>query len=91
MLITEGVQKYAIFRDLLGCIVCVVTNYIFLPLYGVMAAAVIAIASNVVAGYLADAIIPAYRHIFVQQTRCILYGWKDMLKIVSFVKERKLH
>lgn len=91
MLITEGVQKYAIFRDLLGCIVCVVANYLFLPMYGVMAAAVIAIASNIVAGYLADALIPAYRHIFVQQTRCILYGWKDMIKIVHFVREKKKH
>lgn len=88
MLITEGLQRYAILRDLLGCAVCIIANYIFLPTYGVMAAAVIAIISNLVAGYLADAIIPAYRQIFIQQTKCILVGWKDMVKLASIVKRR---
>lgn len=86
MLITEGLQKYAIFRDLLGCIVCVIANYYFLPTYGVIAAAVIAITSNIVAGYLADAIIPAYRHIFIQQTRCIFLGWADLLSATGILK-----
>lgn len=91
MLITEGLQRYAILRDLLGCAVCIIANYIFLPTYGVMAAAVIAIVSNLVAGYLADALIPAYRHIFVQQTRCIFFGWKDMVKVSSIIRKRNMH
>ena len=60
MLVIEGLQRYAIFRDSLGCVVCILLNYIFLPKYGMLAAAVIAILSNMAAGYLADAIIPAY-------------------------------
>ena len=80
MLVTEGLQRYAIFRDALGCVACIVLNYLLLPRFGVIAAAFVAIASNVVAGYLADAIIPAYRHIFVCQTRALLTGWKDVLQ-----------
>ena len=81
MLVTEGLQRYAILRDGFGCIVCVVLNYLLLPRYGIMAAAFVAIASNVVAGYLADAMIPAYRHLFVRQTKALLLGWKDVLSL----------
>lgn len=80
MLVTEGLQRYAIFRDALGCVACIVLNYLLLPRFGVIAAAFVAIASNVVAGYMADAIIPAYRHLFVCQTRALLTGWKDVLQ-----------
>ena len=81
MLITEGLQRYAILRDGLGCIVCVALNYLLLPRYGIIAAAIVAITSNVAAGYLADAIIPAYRHIFVRQTKALFIGWKSVCTI----------
>ena len=88
MLVTEGLQRYAVFRDGMGCIVCVVLNYLLLPRYGIMAVAVVAIVSNVTAGYLADAIIPAYRHLFVRQTKALLWGWKDVIKAKDLLSHR---
>lgn len=85
MLIIEGLQKYAIIRDLIGCLVCVSLNYIMLPKIGILATAFIAILSNLAAGYIADAIIPAYRHIFIQQTKTIITGWKDIIAIKSLI------
>ena len=79
MLVTEGLQRWAILRDGLGCATCVVLNYLLLPRYGVMAAAVVAIVSAVVAGYLADAFIPAYRHLFVKQTKALALGWRELI------------
>lgn len=81
MLVTEGLQRWAILRDGFGCIICVVLNYMLLPRYGIMAAAFVAIASNVAAGYLADAMIPAYRHLFVRQTKALFMGWRDIMNI----------
>lgn len=81
MLITEGLQRYAILRDGLGCLVCVILNYLLLPRFGILAAAFVAIASNVAAGYLADAFIPAYRHIFLRQSKALFIGWYDILSI----------
>jgi O-antigen/teichoic acid export membrane protein len=78
MLVTEGLQRWAICRDSLGCIVCIALNYYLLPRYGVIAAACVSIASNIAAGYLADAFIPVYRHLFVCQTKALLLGWKDI-------------
>ena len=84
MLVSEGLQKYAIFRDISGCIVCITLNYFLLPIYGIVAAAFISIISNIVAGYIADAVIPPYRHIFIRQSKALLYGWRDLfaLKII---------
>ena len=86
MLVCEGLQKHAIFRDTFGCIVCIVLNYLLLPHYGIIAAAYVAILSNIAAGYVADAFIPAYRHLFVRQSKSLLFGWRDMLVLKTIVK-----
>lgn len=86
MLVTEGLQRYSFYRDIMGCIACVILNYLLLPVYGAIASAFVAIISNVVAGYLADAVIPAYRHLFVRQTNALILGWKDMLIIKNLLK-----
>ena len=78
MLVTEGLQRWAICRDGLGCLVCIILNYLLLPRYGVIAAAFVSIASNIAAGYLADALIPAYHHLFFCQTKALMLGWKDI-------------
>lgn len=81
MLVTEGLQRYAILRDSMGCLFCVVLNYVFLPKYGIIASAYVAIISNVVAGYFADALIPVYRHLFVYQSKALLRGWSTLFSI----------
>ena len=88
MLVAEGLQRYAIIRDLLGCTACIALNYFLLPRYGIIAAAWIAIASNVIAGYVADAFIPAYRHLFFRQTHALFMGWKSMLTVKSLFKSK---
>lgn len=90
MIVAEGLQKYAIFRDILGCIVCVIMNYYLLPLHGMLAAAYIAIISNVAAGYLADAMIPAYRHLFVKQTKAVFVGWRDIVSARSIFLAKQI-
>lgn len=88
MLVAEGLQRFAFYRDCFGCIVCVVLNWILLPRYGIVAAAFVAILSNVAAGYLADAIIPAYRHLFRRQTTALLFGWRDIYNIKNILSTR---
>jgi O-antigen/teichoic acid export membrane protein len=88
MIVTEKIQSLSILRDGLGCIVCVVLNYLLLPRYGIIAAAYISIASNVAAGYIADAFIPTYRHLFVRQTRALVLGWKDILSYKNLLNKK---
>ena len=86
MLIIEGLQRWAIFRDLLGCVVCITLNFILLPRYGVTAAAITAILSVLTAGYFADALIPAYRHLFVRQSKALFFGWRDLAHLKNLRK-----
>jgi len=80
LLIIEGLQNYAVIRDILGCVVCVVLNYLLIPTLGVIGSAIVTILSNFVAGYVSDIIIPKYRHLFRMQTKAIFLGWKSMLR-----------
>lgn len=89
MIVVEGLQKWTIIRDITGCITCVVLNFLLLPRWGVIAAAWIAIASNLVAGYLSSLIIPPYRHTFIAQTKCLLFGWKDLIRIPTLLRINK--
>ncbi len=86
MLVAEGLQRYAFCRDFFGCAVCVVLNCLLLPRYGVIAAAYVAIASNIAAGFVADAFIPAYRHLFVRQCKSLVLGWKELGHIRTLIK-----
>lgn len=86
MVIVERLQKWVFFRDVLGCLVCIGLNWWLLPMYGAMAAAFVAIAANLAAGYVADLLVPAYRHIFRQQTKALLLGWRDLVHIKQLLK-----
>ena len=57
-----------------------------MPYYGVYAAAIIAIVSNFCAGYIADLFVPSYREIFIMQTKTILFGYKDILKLNKIIR-----
>ncbi len=89
MIVIEGRQKYAFVRDVFGCMVCVILNWYFLPRHGVMAAAAISIISNVAAGYLSDAIVPSYRHLFKMQTKALVFGAKDLLNIKEYITMKR--
>ena len=86
LVIVERLQKWVFFRDILGCIVCVGLNWWLLPKYGAIAAAFVAIAANLSAGYIADLLVPAYRHIFRQQTKALIFGWRDLVHIRQLLK-----
>lgn len=86
LLIIEGLQKYAILRDAFGCVICVIFNLLLIPRFGTEGAAVVAILSNLSAGYIADLFIPQYRHLFKMQSKALLFGWKDIFKIKSLLK-----
>lgn len=86
MIIIEGIQRVVFLRDVLGCMVCVGLNWLLLPHYGAVAAAVVAILSSLMAGYLADALIPSFRTIFRMQTRSLFLGWLELKNVKNIIK-----
>ena len=86
MMISEGIQKYVAIRNVMGCIVCVIFNLIFIPLWGVYGAAICSVITSIVTGYISHAIIPTYRKIFKIQTSSIIIGWKDIINVKKLLK-----
>lgn len=76
LIIIEGIQKWAVIRNLLGCLVCVALNWAVLPRWGVLGAAWVTLATVTVTGCLANAAIPPYHRIFRLQCKALLTGWK---------------
>ena len=79
MIIIEGLQKYAVVRNGIASIVCILGNLLFIPLVGVVGAAISGVVAFIFAGYLSHVFIPSYRKYLTVQTHSIFLGWKDLL------------
>lgn len=83
MIIIENLQKFAMLRNIAGCIVCICLNLVFIPSYGIIGSAFVTIITVFVSGYLVHVIIKPFREIFLVQTESIFRGWKDIPYIIK--------
>lgn len=88
LIIIDGIQKWAFFRNLFGCIACVIFNLIFIPIWGIVGSAFVAVMTTLITGFLSLAIIPPYREIFKVEVRALFFGWRDILQIKNIVKSK---
>lgn len=86
IMVIEEIQKYAVFRNIVGCIVCVCLNFLLIPAYGIVGAAYVAIIASLTSGFLSHIFIPAYRDIFFMQLKALCLGWIDLFKVKYLVK-----
>jgi O-antigen/teichoic acid export membrane protein len=87
LIIIEKKQKWAVIRNLFGCLVCIILNLLFIPRYGAVGSAIVTICTVITSGYLANSIIPPYRKFFKMETVALFMGWKDLVYIKSFIKK----
>ena len=80
IIIIEGIQQYAVFRNIIGCIVCVVLNLLLIPRFGIIGSAWATLVTLCFAGYLSHLLIAPYRYLFKLQTSAILSGWRRIFK-----------
>ncbi|HHQ6589413.1 TPA: flippase [Serratia fonticola] len=69
--INEGLQMYAFSRNLFGLIICVLLNFILIPLYGTKGSALSTLIAYCCAAYLFDAFNHRTRISFMQKTRSL--------------------
>ncbi|MBR4251675.1 MAG: flippase [Kiritimatiellae bacterium] len=86
IIIVEGIQKLTAIRDILGCVACVALNRFLLPRWGVMGAAWATLATIGLSGFVANALVPTYRHVFRLQVRALLGGWKELFRLKNLNK-----
>jgi O-antigen/teichoic acid export membrane protein len=85
VIIMEGIQKWAVIKNLLGCLCCILLNYFFLPVYGIVGAAWITIITTMIAGWLGNLLIPPYHHIFRLQIYAVFGGWKEFKYLKNII------
>ena len=81
LIIIEGRQKYAVVRNILGCIACILLNLWLINRYGIHGAAYTALVTIGISGTLANALIPPYQAIFHKQMKALFTGWRDIAHI----------
>ncbi|PCJ15889.1 MAG: O-unit flippase [Candidatus Cloacimonadota bacterium] len=69
----ENLQYTAIYRVLFAAILNVVLNYLFIPKYGIKAAAIATLMSQILSSYLIYGLISKTKYIFWVQTRTLLF------------------
>jgi PST family polysaccharide transporter len=69
--IAEGLTKLSFRRTLMGALINVVLNLVFIPMYGGVGAAVATVISQAVASFLSNATHPKAREIFNLQLSCL--------------------
>ena len=79
LIIIEEKQKWVSIRNVIGCLVCVVLNYLVIRSYGAIGAAIVSIITIFSSGFIANYLIPDYRVFFRMQVFALLIGWKDIV------------
>ncbi len=82
LLIIENIHKYAVIRNIIACVVCVVCNYLFIPRWGIIGSAWATIITVMFQGWVANLFIPPYHKILIKQTKAIFLGLFDCLVYV---------
>lgn len=86
LMIIDHTQKYAAIRNVLGCIVCIVLNVLFIPAYGAIGSAVVTVITVFCSGFIANLLIPSYRRYFLMQCEAIVTGPANLFRIKSLIK-----
>lgn len=88
--IAEGLQIYSFYRAFAGLIINIILNYLLIPIYGVVGAAIATAISQGVAVYLLNSISPKTRPMFLMQTKALaLYGSLNTLKHIKSLRKPK--
>ena len=74
IIIVENKQRFAVFRNLIGCVAAVLFNLLLIPSLGIIGSAIATLITMACTGYIAHLVIKPYRYMFKLQTKAILSG-----------------
>ena len=86
IIIIEHIQKWAFIRNVLGCFLCVILNYLFIPKYGIIGSAIVTVITVFFTGCISNIFIPSYHKILKLQIYAMFWGWKDMVYFKQIIR-----
>lgn len=87
LIIIERLQKWAFIKNLLGCVLCIILNYLLIPRYGILGSAWVTIITVLFTGCLANFLIPAYHNVMKVQLYALFCGWKELFFLKKMIKK----
>ena len=81
LIIIEHIQKWAVVKNVSGCLLCILLNYLIIPKYGIVGAAYVAVITLFFSGCFANILIPSYNKFFKIELKSLLWGWKELIRI----------
>lgn len=88
IIILEGIQKWAVIRNIIGCISCIGLNLLIIPKYGIIGSAWVTIITVLLSGTLANGFIKPYRKIMKLQLYGLFWGWKELTFMKEILKKK---
>ncbi len=88
LIIIENKQKWAVFKNILGCLTCIILNSLVIPKYGVVGSAYVTIVTILVASMVGSLFIPPYWDILKKEVYSVLFGFRYLPLVLKFF-ERK--
>ena len=86
LIIIDQLQKYAILRNIAGCVICLALNCLLIPHYGINGSATASLMTMFFSGLLAHFFIRPYWEILRIQLRSIFFGWYHIVNEKLFIK-----
>lgn len=83
LIIIENIHKWAFIRNLLSCVVCIISNYYLIPLWGVIGSAWATLITVFFTGCFSNIFMPQYFHILKMQITSIFIGYKDFFLLIK--------
>ncbi len=81
LIIIQHLQRFAVLRNVMGCVVSVLLNLLLIPVWGIVGSAIAALLTMAVSGYVAHCFIRPYRYLVPMQTRAVVLGWRRLLHL----------
>lgn len=85
--LAEDLQIYSFYRALIGLVLNIVLNYLLIPLYGVVGAAISTVISQMVAVWLLNSISSKTRVMFFMQNKALSFYW--VILILKYTRIKK--
>ena len=86
IIIMERMQKWAFIRNIIGCFICIILNYVLIPRFGVIGSAAVTIVTVLFTGCLANIFIPPYHKVMKIQLYALFMGWKELVYLKKMIK-----
>jgi len=75
LIIIENIQKYAVFRNIVGCFISVILNFLLIPKYGIIGSASATIITMSFTGYFSHIFIKPFQYLYKIQNNSLLFGF----------------